>query len=210
LWSCQVLGPDLVRIAVATGNVDLATAVAVRMTALSESFRTDTARGTALRCEGLIDDDAERLLAAVAAYRAGSRPYDLALACEDAAVALARHERRTEATALATEALAQYERLGASRDTARATAKLRAVGLRLGRRGRPRRAAIGWDSLTPSERDVSDLVAAGLTNREIGERLFVSPRTVETHLGHVFVKLGLSSRAALAAEVVARSKPTAL
>jgi DNA-binding CsgD family transcriptional regulator len=64
--------------------------------------------------------------------------------------------------------------------------------------------------LTPSERDVSDLVAAGLTNREIGERLFVSPRTVETHVGHVFVKLGLSSRAALAAEVVSRAKPAAL
>ncbi len=69
LWSCQVLGPDLVRMAVANGDVDLARSVAARLTALSESFRTATARGTALRCEGVIDDDADRLLAAVAAYR---------------------------------------------------------------------------------------------------------------------------------------------
>jgi DNA-binding CsgD family transcriptional regulator len=205
LWSCTVLGPDLVRIAIATGNPDVASSVAARITALSASFRTDTARGTALRCQGLIDDDGDTLLASVAAYRTGRRPYDLALAREDAAVALAHRERRTEAATLAGEALNEYDRLSATRDVARATARFRAVGLRLGRRGPQRRAAVGWDSLTPSERDVSHLVAEGLTNREIGQRLFVSPRTVETHVGHVFGKLGLTSRSALAAEVAARA-----
>ena len=204
-WSCHVLGLDLVRIAVATGNTDVATSVTDGMIALSESFHTDTARGTALRCQGLVEDDVDRLLAAVEAFRSVPRPYDLALAREDAAVALGRHERRTEATTLAGEALSVYEQLGAVRDLARATARFRTVGLRLGRRGQQRRAAVGWDSLTPSERDVCELVAEGLTNREIGQRLFVSPRTVETHLGHVFGKLGLTSRSALAAEVAARA-----
>ena len=116
LWSCTVLGPDLVRIAVATGNVDIASSVAARIAVLSASFRTDTARGTALRCQGLVDDDADTLLAAVSEYRSGRRPYDLALAVEDAAVALARRDRRAEATTLAGEALSEYERLGATRD----------------------------------------------------------------------------------------------
>src|SRR5262249_8988624 len=97
LWSCQVLGPDLVRIAVATGNAEAATSVAARLPTLAESFRTDTARATALRCQGVIEDDADMLLEAVAAYGDGPRPYDLALAREDAAVALARSKRRTEA-----------------------------------------------------------------------------------------------------------------
>jgi len=62
-------------------------------------------------------------------------------------------------------------------------------------RGRPQ---TGWSALTRSERDITGLVAKGLTNREIGAQLFVSPRTVETHLTSVFSKVGLSSRRELA------------
>jgi DNA-binding CsgD family transcriptional regulator len=54
--------------------------------------------------------------------------------------------------------------------------------------------------LTPTERDVVRLVSEGLGNKEIGERLFVSPRTVQTHLTHVYTKLGFSSRVQLAQE----------
>ena len=61
-------------------------------------------------------------------------------------------------------------------------------------RGPRRRPSSGWASLTPAEREVVHLVAQGLTNAEIGERLFVSRRTVQTHLSHVFAKLGLHSR----------------
>jgi DNA-binding CsgD family transcriptional regulator len=57
----------------------------------------------------------------------------------------------------------------------------------------------GWEALTDAERRVADLVAGGLANREVAERLFLSRYTVETHLKHVFVKLGVSSRAELAA-----------
>jgi pimeloyl-ACP methyl ester carboxylesterase/DNA-binding CsgD family transcriptional regulator len=64
---------------------------------------------------------------------------------------------------------------------------------------RPRRPATGWEALTGAERRVADLVAGGLANREVAERLYVSRYTVETHLKHVFAKLGVSSRTELAA-----------
>jgi DNA-binding CsgD family transcriptional regulator len=57
-----------------------------------------------------------------------------------------------------------------------------------------------WASLTPTERDVVRLVREGLGNKDIATRLFVSPRTVQTHLTHVYTKLGLSSRVQLVQE----------
>ncbi|MGH9223682.1 MAG: helix-turn-helix domain-containing protein, partial [Acidimicrobiales bacterium] len=83
---------------------------------------------------------------------------------------------------------------------ARVDAALRSLGVRRRPRG-PRSSRTGWESLTETELRVAGLAAAGLTNRQIGERLFVSPRTVETHLGHAFAKLGVATRAHLAAEV---------
>ncbi len=68
------------------------------------------------------------------------------------------------------------------------------------RRGKRKRPTSGWDSLTPTERDVVRLVSEGLANNDIATRLFVSPRTVQTHLTHVYSKLGLSSRVHLAQE----------
>ncbi|MFN2568255.1 MAG: response regulator transcription factor, partial [Candidatus Dormibacteria bacterium] len=62
----------------------------------------------------------------------------------------------------------------------------------------------GWSALTRSEREIVRLVAKGLTNREIGEQLFSSPRTVESHLTRVFGKVGLSSRRDLAREALRR------
>jgi DNA-binding CsgD family transcriptional regulator len=67
-------------------------------------------------------------------------------------------------------------------------------------RGQRKRPASGWDSLTPTERDVVRLVSEGLANNDIATRLFVSPRTVQTHLTHVYTKLGLSSRVQLVQE----------
>jgi pimeloyl-ACP methyl ester carboxylesterase/DNA-binding CsgD family transcriptional regulator len=64
---------------------------------------------------------------------------------------------------------------------------------------RPRRPAAGWQALTDAERRVAVVVAEGLNNREVAERLYLSRYTVETHLKHVFAKLGVSSRAELAA-----------
>ena len=67
-------------------------------------------------------------------------------------------------------------------------------------RGERKRPSTGWASLTPTEMDVVRLVSEGLGNKDIATRLFISPRTVETHLTHVYTKLGLASRVQLAQE----------
>jgi DNA-binding CsgD family transcriptional regulator len=67
-------------------------------------------------------------------------------------------------------------------------------------RGERKRPASGWASLTPTELDVVRLVSEGLGNKDIATRLFVSPRTVQTHLTHVYTKLGLTSRVQLVQE----------
>ncbi|MGW1997636.1 AAA family ATPase [Embleya sp. NPDC001921] len=89
-------------------------------------------------------------------------------------------------------AVGAFERLGAAPWVARANLELRACG-------EPVRAPAGLGSaaLTPQQREVARLAAAGLTNRQIGEKLFLSPRTVSTHLHQVFPKLGVTSRTAL-------------
>ena len=71
-------------------------------------------------------------------------------------------------------------------------------------RGQRKRPTSGWTSLTPTERDVVRLVSEGLANNDIATRLFVSPRTVQTHLTHVYSKLGLSSRVQLVQEAIRR------
>jgi DNA-binding CsgD family transcriptional regulator len=71
-------------------------------------------------------------------------------------------------------------------------------------RGERKRPSTGWASLTPSELQVVRLVAEGLSNPSIGERLFISRRTVQTHLKHVFAKLGVSSRTELASRATRR------
>jgi DNA-binding NarL/FixJ family response regulator len=80
-----------------------------------------------------------------------------------------------------------------------------AVALARRGRGERRRPATGWDSLTPAESAVIELVATGVTNREIAQRLFVSVATVKTHLIHIYAKLDVRSRAELAATATARS-----
>ena len=67
-------------------------------------------------------------------------------------------------------------------------------------RGERKRPTSGWESLTPTERDVVRLVSEGLANKDIATRLFISPRTVQTHLTHVYTKLDLASRVQLVQE----------
>jgi DNA-binding CsgD family transcriptional regulator len=78
--------------------------------------------------------------------------------------------------------------------------------LRAARPRQRKRPTSGWTSLTPTERDVIRLVREGLANNAIATRLFVSPRTVQTHLTHVYTKLGLTSRVQLVQEA-ARHTP---
>jgi len=81
-----------------------------------------------------------------------------------------------------------------------------AVRYALRGRGERRRPAIGWRSLTPAERDVARLVAEGLSNKDIADQLFVSPRTVQTHLTHVYGKLGITSRVQLAQQAARQAE----
>ena len=79
-----------------------------------------------------------------------------------------------------------------------------AIGWARRARGERKRPERGWDSLTPTELRVVKLVAEGLTNPRIGERMFISRGTVKVHLSHIFAKLGTSTRAELAAEATRR------
>jgi DNA-binding CsgD family transcriptional regulator len=155
----------------------------------------------ALRCRGLVDADVEPLLHAVALAREAPLLIEHGGACEDAASLLAASGRRDEAAALLVEAQERYERAGADAWARRVRAQLRALGVRAGARGSRQRPATGWRSLTATERTVSLLVAEGLTNGAVARRLYMSPHTVNTHLRHVFAKLGVGNRVALAAVV---------
>jgi DNA-binding NarL/FixJ family response regulator len=91
------------------------------------------------------------------------------------------------------EALDISHRCGAQRIEQRARDELLAAG------GRPRRPSIrGRDALTARELRVGELAAGGATNRQIAQTLFVTPRTIEHHLGSVYSKLGIRSRTELA------------
>ena len=118
-------------------------------------------------------------------------PFDLARI----QLAYGSHLRRIKSTTDARHHLAAaaetFRRLGATPWTARADRELRATGITVGK------ADSGLASLTPQQRQIAELAAAGHTNKEIAARLFLSPRTVSTHLYQVFPKLGITSRAAL-------------
>jgi DNA-binding CsgD family transcriptional regulator len=200
-----LLGPDLVRHATDAADrqrAEQATTAIEDIAARNPGVATLT--GAALRCRGLLESDAEVLERAAAAYRAGPRPLERALACEDAAWALGRAGRVGEARPLLDEALGLYEALGASWDLARAAARLRGLGVRQGRRGPRKRPKSGWDSLTATELTVVRLVAEGLSNPQIADRMFISRGTVHTHVSHILAKLGLGSRVGLATEASRR------
>jgi DNA-binding CsgD family transcriptional regulator len=72
-------------------------------------------------------------------------------------------------------------------------------------RGERKRPSAGWQSLTPTESDIVRLTASGLTNKQIAEQLIMGAETVKTHLAHVYDKLGVRSRAALATAFAARN-----
>jgi DNA-binding CsgD family transcriptional regulator len=194
------LAPELVRLALAAEERELARAVAEdAAAAVAAAPGVASATGSALLCGGRLHGDPAVLARAVDSFRASGWRPELAGALESAASALAERGDAAAARPLFEEALAVYAALDARRDSARALAAMRAHGLRRGSRAAHRRALKGWDSLTVMEAEVVRLTVEGLTNREIGERLFISRRTVQTHLAHVFAKLDVSTRVELAA-----------
>jgi DNA-binding CsgD family transcriptional regulator len=196
--SWRSTAPDLVRLCLATDQDQRAEQVARDAEhGASRAVGIHSAEATARRCRGLVDEDPEALVEAVALYRKSPRIVDTAFALEDAGRVLAAIGRRDEAVPLLRESLERLDSLGAAFDANRLAGRLKALGVRQPRR--VRRPTSGWESLTPTEARVVELVASGLTNREIAEQLFVSRYTVETHVKHVFTKLGVSSRIELAA-----------
>jgi DNA-binding CsgD family transcriptional regulator len=204
VYQRRTRGPHLVRLALAAGDRDRAEAVAAGVEEAAGLASVPSLKGAALRCRGLVEGDPELLLRGVETYRKSPRVFERALACEEAAITVARCGRSAESTTLFGEALDAYEQATARRDAARVLASMRKLGIGRKRRGAYKRPETGWESLTPSELEVVRLAAEGLTNPEIGQRLFISRRTVQTHLAHAFRKLDLSSRVELAAEAVRR------
>ena len=106
--------------------------------------------------------------------------------------ALRRGNRRSDAREYLRQGLELAHRLGASALAERAQTELAATG------ARPRRLMLtGVDALTPSERRVADMAAENMTNKDIAQALFVTPKTVEVHLSSVYRKLQIASRAQL-------------
>jgi len=195
---------DLTRLGLAAGNlaaVEHAAAVAAEAAARSP---TQSLQGLARLCRAAAEDDVNLYVSAVEAYRRSPRRFDHAYAAEQAATALANSKRKEEAVPYFSEAMDLYTQIGALRNEAHLAAVMRGHGVRRGARGPRRRPSSGWESLTPSELEVVRLVAEGLSNPAIAQRLFISRHTVESHLRHVFSKLGVASRTELAVKAAPR------
>ncbi|NEA66335.1 LuxR family transcriptional regulator [Streptomyces sp. SID12488] len=188
---------DLTAVAVRTGRADevrrIVDATRRRLAAGVISARLDAVlhRADALLSEG---DEAEEHFTAALADPAGEQwLFERALVRLDFAEWLRRRRRSMEARPQLAAALDAFERVGARPWTERARAELRAAGVTPSSSA-PRDVLA---ELTPQQLQIARLAAAGLTNREIGERIFLSPRTVGFHLYRIFPKLGITGRAQL-------------
>jgi DNA-binding CsgD family transcriptional regulator len=186
----------LARTAMAAGDMDLAREAVVRSADLAErNPGLAMLAVAATHARGLVDRDTEALTEAMETH---VHPWSRASAAEDLAVVLAGGNARSADAVRALDiALAGYQAVGAIRDVARVRSRLRAAGVRRRHWTYADRPVSGWASLTDTERDVVELVAEGLTNRQVAARMFVSPHTVHAHLGRIFRKLGVSSRVEL-------------
>ncbi len=158
----------------------------------AHSFGAAPAIGVALRAHALVGPRAERskrLAEALAVLEPSPARLEHARVLVDLGATFRAAGQRSAAREPLLEALALAARCGARALERRARAELAAIGVR------PRKTErAGADSLTPSERRVAELAATGGTNREIAQTLFVTEKTVETHLGRSFRKLDISSR----------------
>jgi DNA-binding CsgD family transcriptional regulator len=158
----------------------------------------------AMHARGLVRRSEADLARAVELYEAGPRPLALASALEDLGVCSVEGGAAHVGVDAFSRALDIYANAGATWDVGRTRGRLRSLGVRR-RVGSLRRPEQGWASLTDSETAVAQLVADGLTNRDVAERLFVSPHTVSGHLRNIFLKLNVKSRVELARVVSGQS-----
>ena len=200
LFGGRVADPEgavlLVRGALAEGDSERAEnlADATRRLAATTPDHPDMA-AAADHARGLVDQDAALLERVAVRYSAtGAR----ATALEDAGRSWVGQGDQRSAEAVLRQAYNLYEELGSAEGAARVRAWLRTVGTRLCHWTHADRPAFGWESLTDTERAITDLVAQGLSNRQVASRVFLSTHTVAFHLRHVFWKLGVTSRVQLA------------
>ena len=197
----------LARIALAAGTDDdaVAAAVAALERRAAANPERPSLRAAALQARGLLDGDARRLRAAAQAWAATRRTLASASALEDLGVALAPSDRDAAIVEL-DAARALYEQAGAERHAGRVRRRLRALGRRLRRVAPVDPAGARIGELTAAETAVARLVAEGATNRQVAERLFLSPHTVSSHLRQVYAKLGIRSRGELAERLAKMQK----
>lgn len=209
----------LVEVELQRGEIEAAAFAADRLVALADAADSDGLRGEAALARARIRAGTGDHDAAVAAFehaqqqlRGEARPLLSGLVSLDLAATYAAAGRTTDAIAEARGALAVFERLGARSSRDRALALLRRLGV-AARPGSPT-AAAALENLTPRESEVLTLIGQGLSNADIGARLYISPKTAEHHVGRILAKLGVRNRAeatalALAARGTTRDRPEA-
>jgi len=199
----------LVEIAVGAGDPARAELVVEAMRRLSaRNPDSHSAAGAEAHADGLLRRDPRRLRQAVDEFRQTPRPLALMSALEDAAVTV-RPEDRATAEAWCSEALEIATARGAKRAGLRLDDRLRAWRGPVQSVPDPDPTPPCLPMLSPAERKVAMLVAAGLKNIEVAERLFISRHTVDSHLRNIFRKLGLNRRVELAALVARECPPIA-
>jgi DNA-binding CsgD family transcriptional regulator len=198
----------MARTALAADDTALAGAVARAVAALaaaSPGHRAVTA--AAAHCLGLVGRDPSRLAEAAAEH---PDPWAQASAAEDLGVLHAARRDQDEAIARLTQAVRGYDLAGSPADAARVRRRLRNLGVR--RRHwtqSANRPATGWESLTEAERTASALVAQGLNNRQVADRMYVSIHTVAFYMRQAFRKLSIGSRVELARIVIEQNASAA-
>jgi DNA-binding CsgD family transcriptional regulator len=197
----------LPRAALALGDTDLAHELAVDEEDRARRLGPPSRWGSARSVLGLVeggDDGLGMMREGLAALACTERRLERARCLVELGGALRRAGKRTEAKGVLEDAMDLAARCGASGTAAQAREELLATG------ARPRRLRVsGVASLTPSERRVADLAARGRTNSEIAQILFVSRKTVETHLAAIYSKLGVHSRGEVATQLAESASPRA-
>jgi DNA-binding CsgD family transcriptional regulator/tetratricopeptide (TPR) repeat protein len=196
--------PDLARLALATGQGTELAGLAGVLGRLADGYGAGSVQANAALVRGVAERDSEALLAAADGYRQARRPLFEGYAYECAALVLAHGGSLPEARTALNTALDRYEGLDAGTDTARAEGYLREWGGRR-RRARPR-PRTGWAALTTTERKVARFVAEGRSNPDIAEQMYLSRRTVQSHVSSILAKLGLASRVELAVRALAQNE----
>ncbi|MGW0477112.1 AAA family ATPase [Streptomyces coeruleorubidus] len=194
-------------LALAAADAGAAHRLACEELELARVFGAPRTLGVALRAAALTASPNERvdlLREAVAVLEDPPARLEHARSLVELGAVLRREGRRTEARTALERGMDGAWSCGATALAQRAREELHAIG------ARPRRQALsGVDALTGAERRVADLADQGLTNRQIAEALAISLPTVETHLRHVFQKLGIRSRRQLAEHLGGSHKPAA-